>query len=105
MELQNATKSLKRFWDFSGTKCIEASRQGIQHIYVFNPNDIHEPGGALALPTSTMKGITDDIISLPRAVKGMGYKCKLDNADGWEGPAAPALPFICLLALMEEATE
>jgi hypothetical protein len=43
MELQNATKSLKRFWDFSGTKCIEASRQGIQHIYVFNPNDIHEP--------------------------------------------------------------
>jgi hypothetical protein len=32
-----------------------------------------------------MKGITDDIISLPRAVKGMGYKCKLDNADGWEG--------------------
>jgi hypothetical protein len=85
MELQNATKSLKRFWDFSGTKCIEASRQGIQHIYVFNPNDIHEPGGALALPTSTMKGITDDIISLPRAVKGMGYKCKLDNADGWEG--------------------
>ena len=33
-----------------------------------------------------MKGITDDIISLPKIVKGMGYKCKLDGVDnGWEG--------------------
>jgi hypothetical protein len=43
-------------------------------------------GSALALAASTMKGITDDIISLPKIVKDMGYKCKLDGLDnGWEG--------------------
>eukprot|EP01049_Picozoa_sp_SAG25_P005863 SAG25_NODE_416_length_8256_cov_7.892975_3_plen_213_part_00 len=84
--LQFCRKSHKRFWDYSGTIVKQACREGTQYLYAFNPNDIDEPGSALALAASTMKGITDDIISLPKIVKGMGYKCKLDGVDnGWEG--------------------
>jgi hypothetical protein len=71
---------------YSGTIVKHACREGTQYLYAFNPNDIDEPGSALALAASTMTGITDDIISLPKIVKGMGYKCKLDGVDnGWEG--------------------
>jgi hypothetical protein len=84
--LQFGRKSHKRFWDYSGTIVKHACREGTQYLYAFNPNDIDEPGSALALAASTMKGITDDIISLPKIVKGMGYKCKLDGVDnGREG--------------------
>ena len=68
--LQFCRKSHKRFRDYSGLIANKASREGIQHPYAFNPNDIDEPGSALALATSTMKDITDDIISLPKIIKG-----------------------------------
>ena len=62
---------------------VKAAVDGTAHMWLFDGNDVQAGAGA-SMPGVAIDGLRKEILSLPMAVKRLGFNCDL-RTTGWEG--------------------
>ena len=84
-QLASKRRSNTRVLDYTGGNTKTMDYDGTVNLFMFHPDD-NSHGVSMTMEASTMAGIQNNILSISKIVKGMGFNCEFHpDGEGWEG--------------------